>query len=389
MKRIESIPALALCFVLCLGLSACDNREGQTIESAYIYPLEPAPRYSFSRHGSTSVDYRDVDLLENSLSVMYRSYLAPANVGNEVFWQMLMNYYESGYHQGYAPLNYVARSERVSSERMNILRDLQKLLDETARISGYAREGIAHVRNTVAVSGTAGYIGDRHYYVDSRGLVVADVFALYARGAIYLDQLYNVHTTEQVLFSQEMERLHEDLVLLSGKNYTSLEHAWDMTYGCYRQWRSLLKGDGIPMLKGKDQAIFEAFVRGRVHIGYYDYNSLRRELTFIRTELARAIAVRAIHLLTGANTIANLNEEAPYAYQSISQAIGLIYCLAFTQDDTGKPYLSYQEAQALSNVLLSGEGLWDIERLKADAEHEGSLAYVATTLARKVGLSLR
>lgn len=388
MKRIPLIIHLLLGAVFCLGVGACDDREGQTIESAYIYPLEPAPRYSFSRHGSTSVDYREVDLLESSLSTMYRSYLAPANVGNEVFWQMLMNYYESGYHQGYAPLNYIARSERVSGERTNILQDLQKLLDETARISGYPREGVAYVRNTVATSGTAGYVGDRHYYVDSRGLVVADVFALYARGAIYLDQLYNVHTTEQGLFAQEIERQHEDLVLLSGKNYTTLEHAWDMAYGCYKQWRSLLKGDGIPLLKGKEQAIFEAFVRGRIHIGYYDYNSLRRELTFIRAELARAIAVRAIHLLTGANTIANLNEEAPYAYQSISQAIGLIHCLAFTQDDTGKPYLSYQEAKALSGALLSGQGLWDVKRLKADAEHEGSLAYVAQQLAKKVAIKL-
>lgn len=389
MKRLKTSILVLISLGLAWAMCACDERSGQTVESAYLYPIEPAPQYSFSRHGSTSVDYRTVDLLETSLGVMYRSYLAPANVGNEVFWQTLMRYYESGYHQGYAPLNYVARSLRMADDRQQVLRDLQLLLDETARISGFSREGLAYRRNTVAVAGTPGYIGNRHYYVDARGLVLADVFDRYVRGAIYLDQLYAVYTDEQQLFAPEVERQHEDLALLSGKNYTALEHAWDMAYGNFRQWRALLKADGIPLLKGREQAIFEAFVRGRVHIGYYDYASLRRELALIRYELARAIAVRAIHLLIGANTLANLNEEAPYAYQSISQAIGLIYCLAFTQDDKGQAYLSYRDAKALAETLLSGEGLWDVERLRGDKTREGSLAYVAEALARPFGIKLQ
>ncbi len=389
MRRLQQTLRLALLLVLSLSPIACDDREGQTIESAYLYPIEPAPKYSFSRHGSTSVDYREVDLIEASLSAMYRSYLAPANVGNEAFWTMLMSYYEQGYHQGYAPITYVARSTQMSGDRVAILGDLQALLDEIARISGYPRDGKAYVRNTEATSGTPGYIGNRHYYVDSRGLVVADVYRMYTRGAIYLDQLYNVHTTNEVLFAPEIERRHEDLVLPSGKNYTDLEHAWDMAYGNYRQWQSLLKGDGVPLLKGREQSLFEAWVRGRVHIGYYDYVSLARELEYIRIELARAIALRAIHLLTGPNTMANLGEDAPYAYQSISQAIGLIYCLPFTRVAEGKPCMTYLEAKALVNTLLSGKGLWDVERLKAEASREGSLAYVAHQLAQIVGLSLQ
>lgn len=389
MKRRQTTLILSLGVLLLLGINACDTRSGQTIESAYTYPLEPAPRYSFSRHGSTSVDYQEVELVESSLSVMYRSYLAPANVGNEVFWQMLMRYYEEGYHQGYAPIDYVARSIQVADKRSIILRSLQELLDESARISGFARDGKGYTRNTAATKGVPGYIGNRHYYVNSQGLVVADVYRAYTRGAIYLDQLYNVYTNNETLFANDTERHHEDLVLLAGKNYTELEHAWDMAYGHYRQWRTLLKGDGIPLLHGREQAIFEAFVRGRVHIGYYDYTSLRRELDFIRFNLAQAIAVRAIHLLIGANTQANLKEDAPYAYQSISQAIGLIYCLPFTYSPEGKPYMSYDEAQALVATLLSGDGLWDVERLLSEASREGSLNYVAEKLAKPFAIQLK
>lgn len=376
----------ALTIALALLLGACDQREGLTPESAYVYPPEAPPSYSFSRQGASSVDIREVELVSASLSAMYRSYLAPANVGNEAFWETLLRYYQEGYHPGYAPLSYVARSEAMAEKRADILRELQQLLDESARISGYERDGLAYIRNAEAQQGSAGYIGNRLCYADPRGLVIADVFAFYMKGAISLDQLYHVETRAETLLSAEVERQHEDLVLLPGKNYTALEHAWDMAYAHYLQWQSLIKGDGIPQLKGRSQAIFEAFVRGRLHIGYYDYIRLRHERALIYDELARAIAIRAITLLTGANTLANLHEEPVYAFQSISQAIGLIYCLPFTQDQEGRPWLSFAEARRLIDSLLQGEGLWAVERLKANAETEGSLAYVAEALSRAFGL---
>lgn len=383
----SSLLLLATCVVCALALPACDERVGQTVESAYIYPLPPIPKYSFSRHGSTSVDYREVELVEASLGVMYRSYLRPANLGSQAFFDMMMDYYERGYHQGYAPIDYVSQSEAHRLTRTHTLSALQALLDEVARISGLERAGVAYQRNVEAKAGTPGYVGDRLYFVDARGVVVAEVFKTFAMGAIYLDGVSNVHTPDKVLFAPDLQRAHEDLSLLSGKNYTALEHHWDMAYGHYRQWQSTLRGDGVPLLKGREQAIFEAFVRGRWHIGYYDYAKLRQERDLIHRELAKAIAIRAMYLLIGPNTMANLREEAPYAFLSISQAIGLLRGLPFALGPEGKPYFTHSEVDQLLEVLLAGQGLWDTQRLLSDKGTAGSLLHLADRIGRPFGIS--
>lgn len=378
---------LLACTTIALTLPSCDDRVGQTVDSAYVYPLPPVPKYSFYRHGSTSVDYGEVELVEASLSVMYRSYLRPANLGSATFFDMMMGYYERGYHQGYAPIDYVSQSETHGATRVHTLAELQSLIDETARISGLERGGTAYQRNTEASAGTPGYVGDRLYFVDRHGVVVAEVFRLYAMGAIYLDRLYNVHTHDRVLLANELLQAHENLSLPSGKNYTSLEHHWDMAYGYYRQWQSLLRGDGIPLLKGVEQSIFEAFVRGRWHIGYYDYTRLRQERNFIHRELAKAIAIRTMYLLIGPNTMANLREESPYAFLPISQAIGLLRSLPFTLGPDDKPYFTREEVEQLLGDLFAGQGLWDTQRLLSSRDTAGSLLYLADRVGRPFGIS--
>ena len=57
------------------ALTACDSREGETVESAYVLPPYPDPSYAFKRNGTSSVDYLECNLLSEPLDHIYESCL--------------------------------------------------------------------------------------------------------------------------------------------------------------------------------------------------------------------------------------------------------------------------------------------------------------------------
>ena len=72
---------IALAAICCAPmLTACDSREGETVESAYVLPPYPDPSYAFKRNGTSSVDYLECSLLSEPLDHIYESYLRGANV---------------------------------------------------------------------------------------------------------------------------------------------------------------------------------------------------------------------------------------------------------------------------------------------------------------------
>lgn len=385
--------ALMLAMSLVLGLSSCDERSGLTAESSYIEPIWQTPPYRFSRHGSSSVDTRHPELVQQGLDIIYNSYLREARIMSEATRLEVQSYFTRGYHQGYSLQDGIAQSARHQADRGPILSQLQALLAYSAELGGYASPDPSRKRNTTIARGQAGYIGvsigDRNIaFADSRGLVVAEVFRYYAMGAYYLDQLYNVHTDDAVLESQSLRENHQNNVLVAGQNYTELEQHWDLAYGYFLRWQRVIQSEGSPLLKGRDQRIYDAFAQARFDLSLYDFASLTRQRKVIYEELSKAIAIRAIYLLLGRNTEANLSEETPYAFHAISQAIGIIYSLPFMRSPEGTAYFTRSEAQQLAESLLAGEGLWDTERLLADESRIGSLKHVASAIAKPFGISI-
>ncbi len=55
------------------------------------------------------------------------------------------------------------------------------------------------------------------------------------------------------------------------------------------------------------------------------YDEIKLQADTIRHELGRVVAARAMNLLVGANTFANLKENPKHAFRLLSQAYGLIY----------------------------------------------------------------
>ena len=105
--------------------------------------------------------------------------------------------------------------------------------------------------------------------------------------------------------------------------------------------------------------------------------------------LSKVIAVRAMNLLTGVNTQANLQLYPQYAFLSLSQAYGLIYALQFARMPDGKPCFTYNEVREILDDFTSGGGLWEKERLLAGTDTKGSAMQIAARIGKVMNISLK
>lgn len=380
---------LALCLLPGLMLASCHKGGGEVVETGYIDPILAEPQYKFSRNGGSSVNTLECEFLKSPLDYMYSSYLKPTSLESDAEYKAMMLYYTKG-EFGLAPKVELAASQRLSSERVAILKDFEELFASTAKLSGYGSIDHYMVRARHAYEGTSGFvgvnIGDKNiFFVDGTGVAPAEIFRYYVLGALYLDKVLNVHLSE---FTKDKQRLadHQRLVFPRGHNYTELEHQWDLAYGYCKLLQELTASDGLIPLKDSQRTIEYAFIEGRRALEDFRYEYAEEQIRKIRLELSRVFAIRVINLLQGPNTLANLDGESKYAMLFISQAIGLIRSLPFTLREDGRSYISYAEAEQLITDLIGTKGLWEHKRLIADESVKGSLANIAERVAKVYGL---
>ena len=185
-----------------------------------------------------------------------------------------------------------------------------------------------------------------------------------------------------------MRREHENTSLLPGRNYTELEHHWDLAYGYYQYWLPFVQVGGLPVLRESRIKIYNAFARGRLALTEYRYDEVQQQLQLIRTELSKVAAVRAMNLLVSDITLSNLDEDINNALVFLSQGCGALYALQFPLQESGKPHLSYNQVKSYINELTAGNGLWDKKRLLGDEATTGSLKHVAAQIGKVYGLTL-
>ncbi len=373
--------------LLCLlaVLTACTEGTNETVESVYQLPMLQEPAYKFARNGENSVNLLECEFLKSPVDIIFSRYLNRARVGTPEEYSEMLEFYEKG-EFGLKPMEEIANSTTHSGSRAQVLQDFTDWFESSKRIS--------RNRRNEAVKGRIGYVGNNYgdkdiFFVDERGIAVAEVYRFAAMGALYLDKILNVHLNKKVLFATGVREEHELTHLLPGHNYTELEHHWDLAYGYYGFWKSLAQPDGLPALRDSHLRIFHSFVWGRTYMETLRYEDIALRVDTIRHELSRVVAVRAMHLLTGANTFSNLRENPKYAFRLLSQAYGLIYASQFACNAQGDPFLTYDETRQLLHVLERDGGLWDRQRLMGGEQDEGSLRQLAARLGAKFGISLK
>lgn len=375
-----------------LAIGACTSHQsGEVVESAYLEPLFPEPKYVFVRNGSSSVDTQECEFLHTPLDYVYESGLRKALMGPDFTYHYILGYYRDG-DLGMSPRAEIARSTFVRDFKDEILAYIDGLIETSARIGGRGAEDQVMHRRQEARAGQTGYVGkhigdDDIYFVDEQGFVTADIFKYAMMAAVYLDKVLNIHLDKATLSDVAMQKKHEALEMQPGHNYTALEHHWDLGYGYYGFWRPLAQAEGIQVLRDSEDRIFRAFVEGRTVMETFRYDDMAAQAQIIRDELARVVIIRAMHLLVGENTLKNLEERPRYAFRFLSQAYGLIYAVQFLRRSSGEPYMTRTEVQGLLDDMRMGEGLWDSTRLLASVDTRGSLTNIAHRLGQLIGVS--
>lgn len=372
--------------IVCLATSLTNCHDGvdETVESTWMMPLVETPSYNFSRSGESSVDTWECQMMQGAASYLYDSFLQKAYAIDKDAQRRMRMAFEQG--QNLAHLRDNIATTAPKEEREKILADFDGLLDDTDRL--------AQVHNQEAQMGQAGYIGysrsdDSRSFANANGLIPAEMFSTMLMGGVYLDKLMSVHLTDANFANQQLRDAHRNIQLLLGKNYTQLESHWDLAYGYFTNLKPIVQSDGIFALKNREQKIKEAFAWGRYEMGKFEYDIVKEKMQFIRQDLSQIVATRAMFLLVGPNTLANIESRHPQnAFYFISQAYGLIYSLQFARNAEGKQVMTYNEVQQLLNLFTMGHGLWDIERLKANAETKGSLRNIATLIGQKYNIDL-
>ena len=336
------------------------------------------------------MDILECQLIKQPLDYVYSSFLVEANLMYPANMARMKSYFNEG-EFGWSPRNIVCRSALHAADSSKVLSDVEQIFTITGKLSGLGTTSPSTTRNQRAEQGKAGFvgyhIGDVNLsFADEHGVVVAEKFQELVRGAAFLDQILNVHLDEAVLLNEQLRNDHENGKLLPGRNYTALEHHWDLAWGYYQYWQPLVENSEIPALKKSRITLYRAFSLGRQALTEYRYTDALEQMRIVRTELSKVAAANALYLLTGNRTLSNLQEEPAHALPFLGQALGAIYALQFTRTADGKPYFSYDEVNALITSLTAEGGLWERERLLGTTAQEGALYQVEKQIKERFGL---
>jgi hypothetical protein len=215
----------------------------------------------------------------------------------------------------------------------------------------------------VASQGVAGKLGTR--MVDARGIEYGQIIQKSLIGALQYDYIGNV------LLNTGLDA--DNYTLVSGKNYTQLEHNWDEAYGLLTLNPIYLAGSTDAVRgttefalgsyiweynKANYANIYLAFLKGRAAIVNNDKVELKKQATFIRTEIEVAIAKAAVGYLEKWGTRTTDADRA----HDIGEGGGFVYSLRFLKLKGGDAAFS----DGVINGLLpaAGNGIWDITPAK-------------------------
>jgi hypothetical protein len=194
---------------------------------------------------------------------------------------------------------------------------------------------------TAASEGVAGKLvaGTSTYIVDAKGIETQQVIQKGLIGAYQIDLICNV------LLDEGLEAENHSLV--SGKNYTQLEHNWDLAFATLTPNTNYLIGStiGTTGVKGTTEfalgsyvweynqndvddykKLLPAFIKGRVAIVNNNKAEINAQALFIKQLLQKTVAKAAKKYLE--KSIATGATEASKAH-AFAEGLGFIYSLRF------------------------------------------------------------
>ncbi|MES2544024.1 MAG: DUF4856 domain-containing protein [Bacteroidota bacterium] len=237
---------------------------------------------------------------------------------------------------------------------------------------------------TVAAPGVAGKYSTNRLFA-ANGLEPGQVLAKGMMGACLMDQIVNNYLSKSILDQGSNKADNTNGVLVSGKSYTAMEHAWDEAYGLiygadvaatgstaasYKFWSSYINQVNADVDFNTLRADIDlAFRTGRAAIVAHDYAERDNQAKIIKEKLAIVPAVRAVFYMNEGKSKLTTDGGAA-AFHGFSEGYGFIMSLRYTnKPGTNTPYFTKAEVDAMLASLISGpNGLWDIDHVGAKSD---------------------
>jgi len=353
-----------------------------------VMTIQNPSTYTFSRNGETSIDFSEQTTLiamaeellialsdENSSEEDLNAMFSHIEGTNDFSNTSLNNSDKNLRDNVAASIDYFFLNE---TDATAIKEDFDALISEqvTSVFANYS---------TPSEAGVAGEIKDSrdntNRYINTQGVELNEFFGKALIGGLMVDQILNNFLSSSVLDADNNIQDNDDFVLVEGKNYTAMEHAWDEAYGFLFGAeidvanpvfnadsflsKYIYQVDQDMDFTGIAEDIHSAFKLGRAAIVANDYDVREEQTEIIKEKISLVIAIGAVQSFHEGNEL--LNEamiDYGAAFHKISEGIGLLYSLQFTRQPqtTGSPtpYFTKTEIDAYVIKLLgTGNGLWE------------------------------
>ena len=376
---------VALLTLSTLIFSSCSSEDNPSTNNLnYTIPTT----YSFERNSATTVDYSGQTTRINMLQEMGDYYRIQASANTTVSATKLSSMYSNSANAfTSAVLNESGKQLKdktaSSIDYFNLLQGGGTLSEQVAVRNLFEAQftaGTAASQGNNASAGIAGkYLdGSSVRLFAANGLEPQQIFLKGMMGASFLDQICNNYLSLNKLDGATARIDNSNKILISGTNYTEMEHYWDEAYGyiyggdnvtatpnVFRFWSSYINQVNDDSDFNTIKADIDlAFRKGRAAITANDYTTRDAQIAIIKEKLAIVTAVRAIYYLQeGKAKLAT--DSGAKAFHALSEGYGFIMSLRYTnKPGTNNPYLSKQEVDTILNQLTNGaNGLWDIDAL--------------------------
>lgn len=222
---------------------------------------------------------------------------------------------------------------------------LEDILDSAAVASASGATGSPGVTGVWPNDGTAG-----PYLMDGNGHQYNEMFEKGVMSAVFANQM-----TVNYLGTVQDD---DNSTIVSGENYTEMQHHWDEAYGYFteaidfptsggdRFWGEY--STGREALLGSASNISLAFRTGRAAIDAEDYTTRDEQIDIIRNEMEKLQAASAIHYLNGAKAAISSTNTRNH---KLSEAVGFIHGMKFGYNCiSGNGMTSTEIDQALSYI---------------------------------------
>lgn len=362
-------------------LSSCNNDDDNG--NGIVNNVTTPETYSFDRDGLSTISFDGQSnrlLMAEELIAKFKDF----DNMDESKMQAMYNHQKGANDFSNADLNntdknirskIAASSEYFSSNSV----EAEKVKQHFADLITDQATNVKANKETEATAGVAGLIvvDGKSRYVNAKGVENDQLFTKGLMGALIADQTLNHYLSKSVLDKGSNRADNDNGVKKEGKSYTNMEHNWDEAFGYIYGGnvknqanptephniflhKYIINVNKNPNFNTIAEDIFTAFKKGRAAIVAKNYTVRDEQANILREKISTVLAVRCIHYLESGKAKIEQGTKKE-AFHSLSESLGFLYSLQFTQNpNTGKPYLSAEEVKQSIDKIMDNNGLWNV-----------------------------